>query len=78
LFFFSFKIVRYIFFLIIKHRYCTINIIKILYFFIKTTGTFNFFQLIYVNLKMDKMIALNAKLINRQDGNVENEGLIYC
>ena len=27
---------------------------------------------------MDKMIALNAELINRQDGNVENEGLIYC
>ena len=27
---------------------------------------------------MDKTIALNAELINRQDGNEENKGLIYC
>ena len=27
---------------------------------------------------MDKMIALNADIINRQDGNKENKGVIYC
>ena len=36
------------------------------------------FHLIYVNLKIDKMIALNAELINRQNGNVENKGIILC
>ena len=27
---------------------------------------------------MDKMIALNADIINRQDGNKENKGVIDC
>ena len=26
---------------------------------------------------MDKLIALNTDIINRQDGNVENKGIIY-
>ena len=40
--------------------------------------TYNFFQLIYVNLKMDKMTSLNADIINLQVGNKENKGVIYC
>ena len=32
----------------------------------------------YVNLKMDKMIARNHDIINRQAGNLENKDIIYC
>ena len=27
---------------------------------------------------MDKMIAINHDIINRQAGNLENKGIIYC
>ena len=36
------------------------------------------FHSIYVNLKMDKIIAINHDIINRQAGNLENKGIIYC
>ena len=61
-----------------KHRICTIYIFKIFNFLVKSSGTHIFFHSIYVNLKMNKMIALNTEIINRQDGNVEHKGIILC
>ena len=66
------------FFLIIKHRICTIHIFQIFNLFIKISGTRIFFHSIHVNLKIDKMIALNHDIINRQAGNLENKSIIYC
>ena len=36
------------------------------------------FQSIYVNIKMDKMISINHETFNRQVGNLQNKGIIYC
>ena len=47
-------------------------------FVIEISGAHIFFQSIYINIKMDKMISIKHETINRQVANFQNKGIIYC